>query len=94
MISFFKKRANVSVEKNEYKNAEMEEYIAKLKKLSDELTEKDNRISYIQEDYKNIFNLFSDILIIIDVDGYVIDLNNKAKDFISKLYSGGIIGEN
>ena len=68
-------------------------YIEKLKKLTIELNEKDNLINYIQEDYKKIFNIFPDMMILIDKDGIVFDANNTANKILIPLIKDSIIGK-
>jgi len=95
MIKLFNKNGKDKIEKP--KNERLEEignYIEKLKFLTSELKEKDAKIYSIQEDYKKIFNLFSDSVLIIDPDGYILDLNIKAQKIFYKFFDGDIIGSN
>ncbi len=68
-------------------------YIENLKILTQELSEKDEKILSIQEDYKKIFNLFSDVVVLIDSEGNVIDLNRKAQVIFNSLEAIKIIGK-
>ena len=68
------------------RNSDVSEYIRQLKELNGRLEEKDEQINSIQEDYKKIFNLFSDMVILLDSEGTVIDLNKKAQIYFSRFY--------
>lgn len=59
-------------------------YIEQLKILNEKLIDKDSKIVSVQEDYKKIFNLSSDMIILLDDNGCVIDLNRKAQRILSR----------
>lgn len=63
---------------------ETRNYIDKLKQLNGMLSEKDEQICSIQEDYKKIFHLFSDMVILLDNAGSIIDLNKKAQKLLNE----------
>lgn len=93
-----KKKATVAEkESREYKKSkELEEvsgYIQSLKELTKQLSEKDDQIVSIQEDYKKIFNMFHDSVVVIDYEGYVIDYNKKAQKLLESVSGGKVIGE-
>lgn len=72
---------------------EVRDYVNSLYDLTNKLSEKDEKIQSIQEDYKKIFNLFSDSVVIIDAEGNVIDVNKKAHIYLRELNCEKIIGE-
>ncbi len=81
MIGFFNdKEIKKDVERNDIKD-----HIFELKKITNLLDEKDSQIYSIQEDYKKIFNIFSETVIIIDDEGYVIDLNKKGHKLLNNV---------
>ena len=75
------------------KDNDIKEYLSKLNDLTEKLNKKDVKINSIQEDYKKIFNLFSDAVVIIDEEGTVIDLNKKAQIQFTNIIDDGIIGK-
>jgi len=83
-----------SVVVNEKKNDDIEYYISQLKSLNGELNKKDERIMSIQEDYKKIFNLFPDMVILIDNNGSIIDLNKRSQIVLDNFRTNNsLIGE-
>jgi len=94
MLGFRNKKLD---ENNVYEKSkdlnDLRSYINNLKTLTNELSEKDEQIMSIQEDYKKIFNLFSDSVVIIDAEGFVIDLNRKAQISMKELKCEKVIGE-
>lgn len=64
--------------------AEIREYIKRLKEINDILNERDEQIHSIQWDYKKIFNLISDAIILLDDEGLIIDLNRKSQVELKK----------
>lgn len=93
MINIFKKGVKEIKEDNQ-ELLEANGYIQKLKDLTENLKEKDEKIYSIQEDYKKIFNFFADIIVIIDAEGYILDLNRKAQMTFSNFFNDNIIGSN
>ncbi|MFW6025462.1 MAG: hypothetical protein ACOCRX_03900 [Candidatus Woesearchaeota archaeon] len=88
MIGVFRKQKNgfESREINEdEKRNDIRNHILELKKITNMLEEKDSQIYSIQEDYKKIFNIFSETVIIIDDEGYVIDLNKKGHKLLNNI---------
>lgn len=95
-MMFFSKKNNkndeiISKEKEQDKQ-EINDYIKKLKSLTVELNEKEGVISSIQEDYKKMFNLFPDMMVLIDESGTVFDINKTAAETLGGVLDGPIIG--
>lgn len=89
MINLIRKSKTSNSNKEEkYKKSkeleEVSEYIEKLNELTKNIQEKESIISSVQEDYKKIFNLFSDAVVILDDEMNIIDLNKKAQILFSK----------
>lgn len=73
---------------------ETREYIKQLKHLNNVLGEKDGLLQSIQEDYKKIFNLFADMVILLDDSGSIIDLNKKSQILLNKHnFNDSLIGK-
>jgi len=102
MINLLRK-SKTSILNNEekYKKSkeleEVSEYIEKLNDLNNKIEEKEILISSVQEDYKKIFNLFSDAVVILDDELNIVDLNKKAQILFSKFFDRKefvVIGKN
>jgi len=94
MFDYFKSRENKKGDSGTVRNSNgIQEYIDKLMELNNRMEEKDFRINSIQEDYKRIFNLFNESVVIIDKDGTIIDLNRTAQLEFLPTFNDSIIGK-
>jgi transcriptional regulator with PAS, ATPase and Fis domain len=89
---FFKNNIEKPVYEKSEELKEVKSMIEKLKILTLEISSKDSMIESIQEDYKKIFNLFSDIIVIIDKTGTVIDTNNSCVNSFINFFEEPLIG--